>query len=293
MKAMRVTLLASVLVLAVSAPSLVAQERPLPEIGPFLAEVKQRLQTDEQLQSRYVYVETRHQSKLDKNGRSTKESVKVLESYPGLPGEERWERLVSEDGKPVPADDLAKRDRERQKKAQEYVRRLEKEPEKVRREQLRKREEYAREMKEFADDLFVVYDIRMVGREALDGHDTIVFDLIPRPASKPRRGDSKYMKKFNARAWVSESEYELVRVDVEAIDTVSVGLGFLARVHKGARASFTRRKVNGEVWLPARFSYTASARLGLVKMMRVGGESEYSDYRKFTVGTSTTFTTQR
>jgi hypothetical protein len=58
-------------------------------------------------------------------------------------------------------------------------------------------------------------------------------------------------------------------------------------VHKGSRAMFERRKVNGEEWLPASASYTASARLFLVRRMRVGGVSEFADYRKFTVATET------
>jgi hypothetical protein len=97
------------------------------------------------------------------------------------------------------------------------------------------------------------------------------------------------MKNFTLQAWVSESEYEVARVDLEAIDDLSIGFGLLARVHKGTQASFTRRKVDGEAWLPATATYTASARVGLVKVMRVRGTSEFSAYRKFTVGTSTTF----
>jgi hypothetical protein len=270
----------------------VAQERPLPDPKPFLEEVRKRLQTDEQLQSGYTYVETRRQLKLDKSGRSTKETVKVVESYPGLPGEERWERLIVEDGRPVPAAELAKQDRERQKKAQEYVRRMEREPEKLRREHAREREKYFREMREAVDNIFLVYDIRMLAREAIEGHDTIAFALTPRPHSKPRNREGRIMKHFMARAWISEAEYELVRLDVEAIDTVPFGLGLLARVHKGSRLSFTRRKVNNEVWLPASANYTASARIGLIKMMRVGGTSEFSNYRKFTVDTTTTYTTK-
>src|SRR5919106_2809477 len=100
--------------IAVSSLSGAAQEQPLPEAKPFLEEVRKRLQTDEQRQSGYMYVETRRELKLDKTGRSTRERVKVFESYPGLPGEERWERLVAEDGNPVPAAELEKRDRERQ-----------------------------------------------------------------------------------------------------------------------------------------------------------------------------------
>ena len=47
------------------------------------------------------------------------------------------------------------------------------------------------------------------------------------------------------------------------------------------------RKVNGEQWLPARATYTGSARVMLVKVMRVGGTMEFSDYRKFSVQTDT------
>ena len=73
----------------------VSQERPLPDPGPFLEQVKQRLQSDEDRQSAYMYVETRRELKLDKAGRPTGESVKVIESYPGFPGQGRWERQIS------------------------------------------------------------------------------------------------------------------------------------------------------------------------------------------------------
>jgi hypothetical protein len=287
---MRVPTLALAVLLA--AGTAAAQDRPLPDPGPFLEEVRKHLQRDDQLQSGYMYVETRRDLRLDKNGRATRETVKVVESYPGLPGEERWERVVVEDGTAVRPEELAKRDREREKKAQEYVRRLGQEAEKVRREQAREREKDRRETAEAIDEVFRVYDVRMLGRETIEDHDTIAFALTPRPHVKPRSRDGKIMQRFTARAWISESDYELVRLDVEAIDTVSFGFGLLARVHKGSRASFTRRKVNGEVWLPARASYTASARIGLVKVMRVGAVSEFSNYRKFTVDTTTTYTTR-
>ena len=74
---------------------------------------------------------------------------------------------------------------------------------------------------------------------------------------------------------------------MEAIDAVSIGLGLLARVHKGTTASFTRRKVNNEAWLPARAEYVVSARVLLLKRLREGGLFEFSNYRKFTVDTST------
>jgi hypothetical protein len=280
---------AAVLVLLSLASTSLAQQRPLPDAKVFLAQVKERLQSDEQRQSGYMYVETRRELKLDKTGRSTKETIKVFESYPGLPGEPRWRRLVSENGKPIPSSELAKHDRERQKRAEAHVRKLAKQTDKDRQKEAREREKRRRENAEEVEDVFRVYDVKMIGREALEGHDSVVFSLTPRRGVKPRTRDGGIMLRFAGKAWVSESDYELVRLEMEAIDNVSFGLGLLARVHKGSRAAFQRRKVNGEVWLPASVSYTASARVLLFKSMRVGGTSDFSAYRKFTVGTDTTF----
>jgi cytidyltransferase-like protein len=78
-------------------------------------------------------------------------------------------------------------------------------------------------------------------------------------------------------------------LEAEAIDNVAFGLGVLARIHKGAQFSFLRRKINGEVWLPAVVNYSASARVGLLFTLRRTGSSEYSGYRKFSVDTSSSF----
>jgi hypothetical protein len=279
----------AILMLCTSAAA-VAQDRPLPDPKAFLEDVRRQLRRDEALQSGYMYVETRRELKLDKAMRATRESVSVIESYPGLPGEERWERVISEDGKPVPASELEKQDRERQKKAEAYVRKLEKQTEKDREKMRREREKYLREEAETIDEIFRVYDVRLLRREAIEGHDTIVCSLTPRPGVKPRTRDGKIMQKFIGTAWVSEADRELVRLQVEAIDTVSIGMGLLARVHRGTRAAFQRRKVNGEAWLPASWDYSASARVMLLKTFRVGGTSEFSGYRKFTVDTATTYT---
>jgi hypothetical protein len=270
-------------------PNVFAQQRPLPNADAFLQETKKHLQTDSALQSSYSYVETRRELKIDSRGQATGESVKVFESYPGLPGEGRWERQISEDGKPVPAGELAKVDRDRQKKAEDYARRLASQPAKTAADQRRDWEKDQRETARIVDDIYRVYDIRMLGRETIDGHDTIAFSLTARRDSQPQTREGGMMRHFAVRAWVSETDYELARLEAEATDTVPIALGLLARVSQGSRLSFERRRVNGEVWLPARVSYMGSARIALVKTIRRGGSSEYSNYKKFTVGTTTTF----
>jgi hypothetical protein len=101
-----------------------AQEAALPEYSAFVTEVKKRLQTDAALQAGYAYNERRVEQKLHASGRVTEERVKVFEVYPPLPGEEPYRRLIEEDGKPISAARLEKADRERQKKAEEYARKL-------------------------------------------------------------------------------------------------------------------------------------------------------------------------
>jgi hypothetical protein len=280
-----------VLCLALSLPA--AAQGPLPDQRQFLEEVRKRLDTNDQRQSGYMYVETRREQKLDKAGRSAGDSVRVLESYPGLPGESRWERVLSVDGRAVPQHELDKGDRERQKHVEEYARKAAKDPAGERAKQERDRARVKRERDESIDDAFRIFDVRMLARETIEGHDTIAFSLTPRRDVKPKTRAGGIMRNFSGRAWISESDYELVRMDVEAIDTVSFGLGVLARLHTGSQASFQRRKVNDEAWLPAMASYRMSARIGLLAVFRRGATFEYSNYKKFGVDSSYRINTPR
>jgi len=273
--------------IAILAVPAAAQDRPLPDYATFMAEARKRLAADDVRQSEYVYVATQRQQKLDASGKSTKETLDVFESYPALPNEARWRRQTVKDGKAVSPEDLVKVDRERQNKVFEYAKKLEQNPEKVRAAEQKKRDEERRDTERAIDDVLRVYDIKMLGREVMSGYETIGFSFTPRKDARPQTSDGKIMRHFAGKAWVSESEYEVVRLEAEAVETASFGLGLLARVHKGSKATFERRKVNGEQWLPARATYTASARVLLVKVMRIGGTLDFSDYRKYSVETDT------
>ena len=268
--------------------TLAAQDRPLPDYDSFAAEVKKHLATDEERQSGYMFVERRSEQHVNGSGQPTSDSVKVFEVFPGLPGEERYRRLIEEDGKPVPPARLAEKDRERRKEVEAYARRISTAPE--RQKETQHLEKDRRRYSAAVDDVFRLYDIRMVRREPIDGHDTILATLTPKAGVKPQTDDGKIMRHFKARAWISESDYELVRVEIEALDDLSFGLGLLARIHKGTTATYQRRKVNNEIWLPAQVTWTASARVLLLRRLRLRGVAEFSGYRKFTVDTSTTYT---
>jgi len=262
------------------------QDRPLPERESFLQQVREKLLTLDADQSRYVFEVTRREQSLDEDGRPTDEQIRTYESYPGPPGEERWERLIAEDGEPVPDERLAEQDQAREEDLRDAARARARDPEGTREEQVREWEEDQREYAETVADIFRVYDISMLGREPIDGHDTIAFALTPRPDADPETDNGDRMRHFEIRAWVSESDHELVRVEAETIDVTTIWWGLLARIHPGSTIAYERRKVNSEHWLPAELRYRGSARIALVRVIRRSGSSVYSDYRKLTEGSA-------
>ncbi|MBM3778871.1 MAG: hypothetical protein FJW23_11665 [Acidimicrobiia bacterium] len=277
-----------VLVWSLGAQERPAPERPLPDPETFRREVRSRLETDAALQRDWTYVETRHSGKLDGNGRRHDDEVMVLESYPGLPGEDRWERVIEQDGRAVPARELERTDRERREEVEAYARKLARDPEKVAEAEAERAAKREEDRQKIIEDAFRVFEFRMLGRERTAGHDTIVVAIDPRPGVRTDTRVGGILRRFAGRAWISEAAYEMVRLEVEAIGDATLGWGLLARLHKGSAMTFERRRVDG-VWLPARTAYTASARVLLLRRMRIYGESVYSDYRRFNVDTSSTF----
>jgi hypothetical protein len=73
------------------------------------------------------------------------------------------------------------------------------------------------------------------------------------------------------------------------VENLLVGWGLLGRVHKGSRMLVERRKINDEVWLPARVTFEVVGRSLLVRKFSVRAVTEFSEYRKFDVATSETF----
>jgi hypothetical protein len=264
-----------------------AQDRPLPEYTAFAARVKARLAVDEERQAGYMFLERRTERKLDGGGRVQSTSTKLYEVYPGLPGEDRYRRLIEEDGRPVSTSALAKADRERQEKVETYMRQEGRQsPASAERSRAaRRRVRYQGAV----DDLFRVYDIHVDGRATVGGRDTIVATLAPRRSVTPVTDDGKVMLHFRAKAWVDEAGAELVRVEAEALDDLTYGWGLLARIEKGATGTYERRLVDGSAWLPARVTWHGAARVLLLKQLRREGVAEYSNYRKFTVDTTTTY----
>jgi hypothetical protein len=266
-----------------------AEPKPLPELGPFLAEVRKNLRSDRMLLSQYTYTEKDTERRFDRKGGTQKEEVAVREIYPSLEPGLTFRKLVSRNGRAVSPAEIEKQEREHDKKVRERTRRLEREGADERARRIARENQERKREDEIIDEMFRMYAITMAGRETVSGLPAIMLDFQMRPDHKPRSRETKLMARVAGRAWVGESDFQLIRVDARSIGDISLGFGLLAKLAKGARMQFQRVRVNDEVWLPASARFTGSARILMLKGLNVDVLSEYSDYRKFSVRTSVSF----
>jgi len=270
-------------VVAVSPGTTARQEPPLPDRQAFLEEAARRLKGEDVLRARYIYRERQVRVDFDEDGRPEKKTTRDFEVYPSVQGSPSYRRLLATNGVPELPSRLAEADRKHREHLQEWLRERQSESPSARaRRQLAEKQERDQEAR-IVDDIPRVYDIQFVGRQAIRGRPAIVMTLIPRPGVRPVVEDAAPMAKARGRAWVDEADRELVRVEFESTETISIGLGVVARVHKGTTVAFERQKVDGETWLPARVEIRPRARVALLRRVDADIVSEFSDYRKYTV----------
>ena len=260
-----------------------APSAPLPDQTRFLQQVRIKLESDRFLQRRYTYREKRTDVRLNDQGEVIGKSVKIFEVYPATSSTEAYKRPISVDGLPVDRETLESDDRDHRNQVLERLRRLEQESPNQRERRLRLEAEGERKENETIDDAFGLYDFRLIGRERFGGYDAVLLRFVPTPGFEPRTIEGRLLKNFSGRAWVAESDCQLIRVEVEAMGDVSMGFGFLARFYKGSHVVFERHKVSDAVWLPSELSYSAGGRVLLVRKLRVEGVREYSDYKELGV----------
>jgi hypothetical protein len=193
---------------------------------------------------------------------------------------EQINRLIQKDDKPLSEKDAAKEE----KKVQKVIdkRRNESASDRKKREQkeVKDREDGRKFVREVAD----AYNFKLVGTELVGGREAWVIDGEPRPDFVPHMKESKFLSKFRGRVWVDKNDLQLAKMDIEVIDTVSLGW-VLARIHKGTHVMLEQTRVNDEVWLPRHLSFKLDARIALFKGYNVDGDQTFRDYKKFRTST--------
>jgi hypothetical protein len=264
-------------------------EKPVPVPPEFLRKMRGAIRYDDDLQHAYTYTERRRDVRISGFGKVTVGPMRTFEVYPSNKPGRTYKRLIAVEGKPLPADELARRDEEHRRNVIAEMERDKAETPAARRARLAKEAEERRERDQIVNDAFAIFEANVVGREVIDGQDVLVLWIAPRRNVAPKTREGGYMKKFNGKIWVTEADGDIVKLDLTAFDDISVGLGFVGRVHQGARLEFARRRVNNETWLPASSHITAKGRTLLFRPFTFDVRTDYQDYKKFSVETKVTF----
>jgi hypothetical protein len=266
---------------------------PLPDRDSFLQAVRRNLQSDRLLLSQYTFTEKVSVRTLGKNGQVRKTDERIYEVYPSVEEDLTYRKLISRDGKPLSARELEDQEREQDRKLEKYRRSLERRGPEGKSGIDAKADQARREEEKVLDEILDIYDVTMLGRSPEGQHSAIILSFQPRRSYKPRTEGGRILAKVGGKAWVSEEDFQLIRVEAQLVDSISFGLGLLARLDRGATAVFERRKVNNEIWLPAGARFAGTGRLLLFKGLNLDIQSDYSDYRRFSVKTLVKFETDK
>ncbi len=270
----------------VSAPPITLQPDssgvvPAAQIRALLQQAEEKDLENDKRQRDYTYIQRVERHKLDHNGKVTKTETwtsEILEIY-GEPAE----RLTAKDDKTLSASESKKED----DKIQKIIDKRKNESEEDRRKRLKREEKEREDDRKFVLEVADAFNFRLVGSEAIDGRDAWVLEGAPRPGYQAKARDAKMLSKFTGRVWIDKADAQWVKLDVTAIDTVSIGF-VLARIHKGTHLVIQLTRVNDEVWLPKYISLHFDARLALFKTYDDDVEQTYRDYKKFRAATKIT-----
>jgi hypothetical protein len=226
----------------------------------------------------YTYIQREEHHRLDGKGQAKSTEIKtseIMELYG-----EQVERLIAKDDKPLSDKDNKKEE----EKIQKLIEKRKNESEHDRKKREEKEEKDREQGRQFVREVADAYNFHFADIESLAGRDTYVIDGEPRPGYQGYLKESKFLPKFRFRAWIDKDESQWKKLDIQCIDTVSVGL-FLARIHKGSRIIVEQTRINDEVWLPQHINVKIDVRLALLKNFNVEDDITYRDYKKFRTDT--------
>jgi len=222
----------------------------------------------------YTYIRRDEERKLDNKGKVKSTESKTYEIM--ILAGEHAEKLIAMDDKPLSEKDAKKED----EKIQKLVSKGEKESENDRKKRLAKAEKEREEERQFVREVADAYQFHLRGMEDVNGRPSYVIDANPLPGYKPRLKDAKILPKVRMRLWIDKVEQQWVKIDIECIDTFSIGL-FLARVNKGSTIHVEQTRVNDEVWLPRYLNLKVDAKIALLKNFDAEYDVTFRDYQKF------------
>ncbi len=248
-------------------------DRPLPDIPALMHEVETHQKASEAIQKDYLYHEMATAEQSDGQGGVKKTETKEYDVF-WLSGVQ-VQKLVKKDGKELSA--------EEQKKESE---RIDKEVAKAR-ERRSKAEGKGQETDSRGHEEITVSRFLELGsftnprRVTMNGRDTIAVDYAGDPKAKTRNRTEEVIRDLVGTIWVDEEDRSISRIEGRFLRAFKIGAGLVVNIKQDTSFSMEQRKVNNEVWLPARVDGRGAARAMLFFSFNGSIRVVDSDYRKF------------
>jgi hypothetical protein len=253
--------------------------QPPPPPEEFGRRVRTALQLDYQVQKEFTYLERRRDVRISRLGKVTIGPLRTFEVFPSDRPGGTYKRLIEVDGKPVPPDELARRDAEHARDLRERDLRVRSDGTRQPAARSSQADEEQRDREAILADAIAVFQPAYVGRESVDGEPVLVADLKPRADARVTTREGRWMKRFAGRMWVAADDYQLVKIDMRAFDDITIGWGVVGRINTGSRVLYSRRRFE-HAWLPAEVTYEASGRTLLFRPFQFTATTTFSGYKR-------------
>lgn len=228
-------------------------EGPLPDTRALFAVTRDNLALAQREQRHFAYKERRTELRTNPFGRLGTGPARVTEFVPIEGGAAFMRRRLEREGKPV--DEPAERFEPRARSMR-------------------------RPDRSSLDDAINVLEFKVRRRERMDGRSLVVVTFTPRPDAKPQTREGRLARYFTGTMWVDEEAGEIVKAEATAIDGISYGMGFIARLGAGTRVSLTRQQVEPGLWLPVSMRFQGQGRALLFRKLNVDYSVDWFDYRR-------------
>src|SRR5262245_21155028 len=226
------------------------QERVVSMADPFFAAVRQNLSRSDREQYRYAYHERRSDVHTNPFGRIGTDGSLLYQVTPGDEYGVYHRLLVERDGKPLTNENRETIDRRGRSETNPAV-----------------------------DDVVATLSFQITGHETSGGRSLMLLGFSPKPDAKPKTRQGKLAKSFKGTIWIDEQAREVVRVEATTIDSISYGLGVVARLGEGTQVKVVREPVD-TVWLPTSIRLMGEGRALLFRKLNVDYFVEWFDYKR-------------
>jgi hypothetical protein len=258
---------------SVSGTSATTGLKPMPDIAGLMYEVEAHQKASEAIQKNYLYHSAETQQERDGSDSVKKTTVKEYDVFwvSGVP----VRKLVRKDGRDLTPDE--------QKKEAEHI---DKEVAKAQ-ERKGKAEAKGNETTPRGNDEITVSRFLELGsftnarRVQLDGRDTILVDYAGNPKAKTRNRGEDVVRDLVGTIWIDEQDRVIRKTEGHFLNAFKIGGGLLVNIRKDTSFGLDQKKINDEVWLPARIEAQGAARALLLFSFNGSVVVRMSDYKKF------------